>query len=57
MINMNEKEHIDEDLEEELDKAFKEIEKKPKIFGIIRNEKEAQSIKEKRTKVKIKPNK
>ncbi len=54
---MNESEYSDEDLDEELDKAFKESEKKPNIFRIIRNEKEAGEIKEKRMKAKLKPNK
>jgi len=54
---MNEREYSDDDLDEELDKAFKESGKKPNIFRIISNEKDAQDLKEKRTKAKLKPNK
>jgi hypothetical protein len=54
---MNEKEYSDDELEEELDKAFKSSERKPSVFKIIRNENDALDMKEKRMKVKIKPNK
>lgn len=54
---MNEKEYSDEDLEEELDKAFKSSEKKPSVFRIIRNENDALDMKDKRRKAKLKPNK
>lgn len=54
---MNEKKYSDEELEEELDKAFKIGEKKQNVFKIIRNEDKALDMKEKRMKVKIKPSK
>jgi hypothetical protein len=54
---MNEKEYSDDELEEELDRAYKSSEKKPNVFKIIRNENDALDMKEKRMKVKIKPNK
>lgn len=54
---MNEKEYPEEELEEELDKAFKLNERKPNIFKIIRNEEDALELKEKRMKFKIKPDK
>ena len=51
-----EKEEIsDEDLEEELDKAFKASEDKRDVFRIIRKEKESVEVKEKRIKDKFKP--
>ncbi|MFX0178519.1 MAG: hypothetical protein ACFE85_20080 [Candidatus Hodarchaeota archaeon] len=54
---MNDKDYIDDELEEELDKVFKLNEKKPNIFKIIRNEEQALNEKEKRIRVKIKPKK
>jgi hypothetical protein len=54
---MNEKEYSDDDLEEELDEAFKISEKKPNVFRIIKNENDALDMKNKRRKAKIKPNK
>ncbi|MFX1355645.1 MAG: hypothetical protein ACFFA8_00030 [Promethearchaeota archaeon] len=53
---MDDKNYTDNELEEELDKAFK-AEKKPNVFKIIRNEKTALDGKEKRLKAKIKPKK
>ena len=40
----------DDDLEEELEKAFKENETKKSVFKILRDEKSAQDSKEKRLK-------
>ena len=54
---MSEEQHSDDDLEEVLDKAFKESEKKPNVFKIIRNEIRALDMKEKRMKVKLKSSK
>ena len=54
---MNKKEYSDEELEEELDRAFKSSEKKLSVFNIIRNENSALNMKEKRMKAKLKPNK
>ncbi|MFX0077310.1 MAG: hypothetical protein ACFE96_17855 [Candidatus Hermodarchaeota archaeon] len=54
---MNEKEYSDDELEEELEKAFKSGENKPNVFRIIRNENDALDMKEKRMKAKLKPNK
>ena len=51
---MNEKEISDEELEEELDKAFKVSEGKRDVFSIIRKEKESLEVKEKRIKDKSK---
>ncbi len=51
---MNEKDILDEELEEELDKAFKASEKKKNIFTILRKEKESLDVKEKRIKTKFK---
>lgn len=48
---MNEKEISDEDLEEELEKAFKASVKKNNVFSIIRKEKDSLDIKEKRIKI------
>jgi len=45
----------DEELEEELDKAFKASEDKQDVFSIIRKEKESVEVKEKRIKDKFKP--
>ena len=51
---MNEKEISDEELEEELEKAFKASESKKDVFRIIRDEKESLDVKEKRIKKKFK---
>ena len=51
---MSEKENPNGDLEEELEKAFKESEKRPSIFGIVSKEKEARDRKETRTKFRKK---
>ena len=51
---MKEKELSDKELEDELDKSFKESESKKGIFKILRNEKESLDMKEKRTKKKFK---
>ncbi len=51
---MKEKELTDKELEDELDKAFKECVSKKGVFKILRNEKESLDIKEKRTKKKFK---
>ena len=50
---MSEKDLSDEELEEELDKAFKATESKKNVFNIIRNEKESLEVKEKRVKKKF----
>ena len=50
---MSEKDLSDEELEEELDKAFKATESKTNVFSIIRNEKESLEVKEKRVKKKF----
>ena len=47
---MNEKEISDEELEDELDKAFKVSESKRDVFSIIKKEKESLEVKEKRIK-------
>ncbi|MFX0083702.1 MAG: hypothetical protein ACFE94_18280 [Candidatus Hodarchaeota archaeon] len=52
---MNGKEITDEELEEELDKAFKASESKRDVFSIIRKEKESLEAKEKRIRDKFKP--
>lgn len=52
---MNEKQDIDEDLEEELDVAFSASEKKKNVFQIMRDENESVENKEQRTKNKFKP--
>jgi len=44
----------DEELEEELDKAFKDSESKRDVFSIIRKEKESLDNQEKRIKDKLK---
>jgi hypothetical protein len=54
---MNEKDYTDDDLEEELNNAYKESEKKTNVFKIIRNEKNAMKEKERRVKVKFNLNK
>ncbi|MHA2393383.1 MAG: hypothetical protein ACXAEX_15690 [Promethearchaeota archaeon] len=46
----------DDELEEELEKAFKANEARKDVFRIIRDEKESLDVKEKRTKIKIKSN-
>ncbi|MFX1345849.1 MAG: hypothetical protein ACFFAI_12135 [Promethearchaeota archaeon] len=51
---MNEKEISDEELEDELDKAFKVSEIKRNVFNIIRKERESLEVKEKRIKDKFK---
>ena len=52
---MNDKDYLDEELEKELDKAFKESEINRKIFKIIADEKNALDIREKRASAKFKP--
>ena len=44
----------DDELEEELDKAFKSSEREKNIFSIMRKEKESLEVKEKRVKSKFK---
>jgi hypothetical protein len=51
---VNNKDLLDEDLEEELDKAFKASEKQKSVFTIMRQEKESEEVKEKRIKSKYK---
>jgi predicted Mrr-cat superfamily restriction endonuclease len=51
---VNDKDISDDDLEEELDKALKASGTKRDVFSIIRKEKEALDIKEKRIKDKFK---
>ncbi|MFX1530789.1 MAG: hypothetical protein ACFFBC_06725 [Promethearchaeota archaeon] len=51
---MNEKEISDEELEDELDEAFKVSEIKRNVFSIIRKERESLEVKEKRIKDKFK---
>lgn len=51
---MNDKNILDEELEEELDKAFKASEKKKNVFTILRKEKESLEVKEKRIKNQFK---
>lgn len=51
---MNKKDLSDEELEKELDKAFKASESKKCVFDIIRKEKESLEVKEKRIKGKFK---
>ncbi len=51
---MNQKDTSDEELEEELDKAFKSSDAKRKVFKIIRKEKKSLEVKEKRVKKKFK---
>ena len=45
---MSEKQYSDDDLEEELEEAFRKSEKKPNVFKIIRNETNALDQKGKR---------
>ena len=52
---MTDNDITDDELEEELDKAFRKSEEKPNVFRIIRNEYNALDIKEKRMKAKLKP--
>ncbi|MBY8992193.1 MAG: hypothetical protein KGD58_15720 [Candidatus Lokiarchaeota archaeon] len=51
---MDNEEISDEELEEELDKAFKDSESKRDVFSIIRKEKESLDNQEKRIKDKLK---
>ena len=51
---MNDKNISDDELEEELEKAYKVNEKKRDVFSIIRKEKESLELKEKRIKDKSK---
>ncbi|MFX1242186.1 MAG: hypothetical protein ACFFA7_13135 [Promethearchaeota archaeon] len=51
---MNDKDFLDDELEEELEKALEANEKKSNVFKIIRNEKESLDTKEKRFKRKVK---
>jgi hypothetical protein len=51
---VNQKDLSDEEIEEELDKAFKSSEGKRDVFKIIREEKESLEVKEKRVKKKFK---
>ena len=51
---MNQKDLSDEELEEELDKAFKSSDSKRDVFKIIRDEKESLEVREKRVKKKFK---
>lgn len=51
---MKNKDISDEELEEELDKAFKTSEKQKDVFSIIRQEKESSDLKEERIKKKFK---
>ena len=51
---MKDKEITDEELEEELDKAFKASEKQKNVFTIMRQEKDSEAVKEKRIKSKFK---
>ena len=52
--NLGIMEDSEEDLEEELEKAFQTNENKKDVFSIIRKEKESLDVKEKRTKIKFK---
>ena len=47
---MADKEDFNDDLEEELEKALKKNELKRNIFKILRDEKSAQAVKERRLK-------
>ncbi|MBY8985788.1 MAG: hypothetical protein KGD65_12005 [Candidatus Lokiarchaeota archaeon] len=51
---MNQKDLTEEELEEELDKAFKSSDSKRDVFKIIRDEKESLEVREKRVKKKFK---
>jgi hypothetical protein len=50
---VNQKDLSDEELEEELDKAYKSSERKKDVFKILRDEKESLEVKEKRVKKKF----
>jgi hypothetical protein len=50
---MNNREYSDDELEEEIEKALKNNQKKPSVFRIIKNEKNALDRKDKRVKAKI----
>ena len=52
---MNKDDFIDEELEEELDKAIEKDRMKPNVFKILSNEKEAKNLREGRFKAKLKP--
>jgi hypothetical protein len=53
---VNKNESTDDEIEEELEKAFKASEsKKDDVFRIIRKEKESLDVKEKRIRTKYKP--
>lgn len=47
---MRDKEISNDDLEEEFEKAFKKNELKSNVFKILRDEKSAQAVKERRIK-------
>ncbi|MFX1281234.1 MAG: hypothetical protein ACFFA3_17920 [Promethearchaeota archaeon] len=51
---MNKEEISDDELNDELEKAFKENLNKKDVFSIIRKEKESLNVKEKRIKEKFK---
>ena len=51
---MGDRDVSDEELEEELEKAFKKNELRRNVFKILRDEKSAQDLKERRIKKKIK---
>ena len=57
MIRMSKKQNDNDDLEEELEEAFRRSEKKTNVFKIIRNETSALDMKEKRMKAKLKSSK
>jgi len=46
--------YSNDDLEDELENAFKTNEDKKNVFSIIRKEKESLDIKDKRTKIRFK---
>lgn len=50
MISLKDSDISDEELEKELEKAFKKNELKTDVFKILRDEKSAQDLKEKRIK-------
>lgn len=50
---MNDNDKTNEDLEEELDKAFSDSERKKNVFQIIRDENESLDNKEQRIKKKF----
>ena len=51
---MDEEEDTDDELDKELEKAFKNSESKRDVFSIIRKEKESLNVREKRIKDKFK---